>query len=203
MYDKNDFWAQKARKEGYPARSVYKLIEIDAKFRLFPKVPAGAPFKVLDLGAAPGSWSLYALRRLGAGGSLCACDLGPLSGSAEGLFDDARFFFLQGDFTTPESRAIIAGRAPFQLVLSDAAPLTSGNRSVDVLRSLDLAENALSIAEQCLESGARLVIKIFQGCGSAEFLKKARLLFDELKTFKPTSCRANSFETYIIGLGKR
>lgn len=198
-YDKQDFWALKAKKAGYPARSVYKLEEIDKKFSLFDKIQGGK-FAVLDLGAAPGSWSLYALRRLKEGGFLCACDIKALSREFdEGLFDNSnKFFFVQGDFTLNENRERIASFAPYKLILSDAAPATSGNRSIDTLRSLDLAETVFNFAEAMLAPGGGLVLKIFQGGQTDDFLKKLRSFFITVKTFKPQACRANSFETYII-----
>jgi 23S rRNA (uridine2552-2'-O)-methyltransferase len=205
-YAQPDFWARKAAKEGYPARSVYKLRELDEKWRL---VRGGA--RVLDLGAAPGSWSLYVLRMGaartagGTAGFLCACDLLPLSRAYdEGLFDDEnRFFFLQGDFLLDENRRQIEERGPYNLVLSDAAPATSGNRTVDTMRSLALAETALSFAKNTLERGGNFVVKIFQGTDSGAFITSVRAVFDAVKTAKPAACRANSFEMYVIGLGRK
>jgi 23S rRNA (uridine2552-2'-O)-methyltransferase len=198
-YDKQDFWALKAKKEGYPARSVYKLEEIDKKFSLLNNM-RGSKLNVLDLGAAPGSWSLWLLRRIKNGDFLCACDLKPLSHEFDrGLFDDKnKFFFIHGDFTLEENRTLIASFAPYSLIISDAAPATSGNRSIDTDRSLDLAETVFHFAETLLADGGSLVIKIFQGGRTDDFLKKIRPLFNSVKTFKPRSCRANSFETYII-----
>ncbi|MDR2864463.1 MAG: RlmE family RNA methyltransferase [Spirochaetaceae bacterium] len=203
-YEKSDFWAEKARKEDYPARSVYKLREIDKKFKLLGK-NANKPFHILDLGAAPGSWSLYVLRHLSGSGFLCACDLKPLSREFDAnLFDNTdRFFFLQGDFTQDENHAIIERYAPYGLIISDAAPATSGMRSLDTARSLALSESVLESAQKTLSPAGNLVIKIFQGGESPEFLKKIRLFFNEVKTFKPSSCRSNSFETYVIALGKK
>ena len=215
-YSKLDHWSLKAQKEGYPARSVYKLKEMDEKFGLLKS--GRLPFKVLDLGAAPGSWSLYVLRKLsgrsGAGAingssplaevSLVSVDLSPLSRQYDqGLFDRPDFYFIQGDFTLPEIREGILSQGPYRLLLSDAAPATTGNRSVDTLRSLDLAETALYYAETALAKGGSMVVKVFQGGDTGTLLKKLRGLFETGKSFKPQACRAESFETYYLGLGKK
>jgi 23S rRNA (uridine2552-2'-O)-methyltransferase len=212
-YKKPDFWSRKAQKEGYPARSVYKLEEMDQKFGLLSppgRTVRGGSFRILDLGAAPGSWSLYVLRKFAAKKnalpalSLTAVDLSPLSSRyGPGLFTEDRFFFLQGDMTAADTQAAIRGRGPYSLVLSDAAPATMGNRSVDTLRSLELAETALWYGETALEQGGSLVIKVFQGGGTQGLLKKICSLFKAGKSFKPQACRRESFETYYLGLGKK
>ena len=204
-YSKPDHWSIKAQKEGYPARSVYKLKEMDEKFGLVKA--SRSPFRVLDLGAAPGSWSLYILRKLPLKADaplLVSIDLAPLSRQYdEGLFDRPDFLFLQGDFTSGEIRETVVSHGPYNLVVSDAAPFTTGNRSVDTLRSLDLAETALHYAETTLAKGGNLVIKVFQGGDTGKLLKAIRGLFETGKSFKPQACRAESFETYYLGLGRR
>ena len=222
-YSKLDHWALKAQKEGYPARSVYKLKEMDEKFALLKKSrsaksASSGPFRVLDLGAAPGSWSLYLLRKFlnKPGGSqgakqynpapfaLVAVDLAPLSRACDqGLFDKPEFIFIQGDFTDSENRGKILSLGPYNLLISDAAPATSGNRSLDTIRSLELAGTALDYARTCLSSGGNLVIKVFQGGDTGDLLKNIRGLFKTGRSFKPQSCRAESFETYFLGLGKK
>jgi 23S rRNA (uridine2552-2'-O)-methyltransferase len=214
-YSKPDHWSQKAQKEGYPARSVYKLKEMDEKFSLVKN--ARSPFRILDLGAAPGSWSLYLLRKLPLKSDalilsgtkppepvLVSIDLAPISRQYdEGLFDRPDFLFLQGDFTSGEIREAIVSQSPYNLIVSDAAPSTTGNRSVDTLRSLDLAETALYYAEKTLTKGGNLVIKVFQGGDTGKLLKAIRSLFETGKSFKPQACRAGSFETYYLGIGRR
>jgi 23S rRNA (uridine2552-2'-O)-methyltransferase len=200
-YEKPDHWALKAQKEGYPARSVYKLRELDEKFSLL-RLNGGS--RILDLGAAPGSWSLYTLRKLAGRGFLAAVDLAPLSRRYDrGLFEGPNFFFIQGDMTAPAIREALFARGPFHLVMSDAAPATTGNRSVDTLRSLALAEAALDYAEAALSPGGNLAIKVFQGGDSAGLLKRVRALFGAAKSHKPAACRSGSFETYYLGLGRR
>jgi 23S rRNA (uridine2552-2'-O)-methyltransferase len=213
-YSKPDHWSIKAQKEGYPARSVYKLKEMDEKFGL---VKNARPFRILDLGAAPGSWSLYILRKLplkeGALETsgvkppepmLVSIDLAPLSRQYdEGLFDRPDFLFIQGDFTSGEIRETVVSHGPYNLVVSDVAPFTTGNRSVDTLRSLDLAETALHYAETALARGGNLAIKVFQGGDTGKLLKAIRGLFETGKSFKPQACRAGSFETYYMGRGRR
>ena len=226
-YTKPDHWSIKAQKEGYPARSVYKLKEIDEKFGL---LKSNRPdFKALDLGAAPGSWSLYILRKLPKA-SLLSNDLSPLSRQYDnGLFDRQGFSFIQGDFTLAPVRDAIISGAPYNLIVSDAAPATSGNRSLDTLRSLGLAETVLSYAvgqaagtdaggdasdygsdtsdagrepaPPVLARGGNFLIKIFQGGETGALLKKMRGPFENAKAYKPQVCRAESYETYFLGLG--
>jgi len=205
-YKKPDYWQQKARKEGYPARSVYKLKEIDEKFGLFKGRGA---LKVLDIGAAPGSWSLYILRKF-AGKNipetslLVAADLSPLSREFDnGLFDKENFFFIQGDVTTKDVNEALLSKGPYSVIVSDVAPSTTGNHMVDSARSLDLAETVLAYAETALTPGGSLVIKVFQGSGIDALLKRMKQLFTTAKTFKPEACRGESVETYFVGLGKK
>lgn len=204
-YKKPDYWSLKAQKEGYPARSVYKLREMDEKFSLLPRsLGADTSFRILDLGAAPGSWSLYVLRRMAGRGFLAAADLVPLSRQYDtGLFEGKNFFFIRGDITEQEIQETLAARGPYHLVMSDAAPATTGNRSVDTLRSLALVETVIHYADTTLVPGGSLAVKVFQGEGSPEILKGIRERFRTGKSFKPQACRGSSFETYYIGLGKK
>jgi len=202
-YSAPDFWTQKAFKEGYPARSVYKLQEIDEKFSLIPKNPA-SDFRILDVGAAPGSWSLYVLRKLSGRGLLTAIDLSPLSRQYDkGLFDGENFTFLQGDIYSPEIRDSILATGPFNLIISDIAPATSGTKYLDSIRSLELVQAVLAIGQEALLPQGKLLVKIFQGGDSAELLQAMRQTFLRARSYKPTACRSESFETYFLGLGKR
>ena len=202
-YKKPDFWQQKAKSEGYPARSVYKLKEIDEKFDIF-KARINGQVKVLDIGAAPGSWSLFVLRTVFPKikqAFLAAVDLSPLSREFDrGLFDKDNFFFIQGDITLPEIREVLLSKGPYSTIISDAAPATTGSHTVDAARSYNLAEEVINYAES-LAPGGNLVVKVFQGGDSAELLKRMKTLFSTAKTFKPTACRNESVETYFIGLG--
>ena len=203
-YDKLDHWSLKAQKEGYPARSVYKLKEMDEKFGLFKGSKTAAGIRVLDLGAAPGSWSLYVLRKFAGTGFLAAADLSPLSRAFDkGLFDGPNFFFIQGDIYEQATRDTLASKGPYRLLISDVAPSTTGNRSVDTLRSLALVEEVVNYAELCLEKGGSLVVKIFQGGDVQSVQKRIKSLFDVSRAFKPEACRSNSFETYLIGQGRK
>jgi len=208
-YKKPDHWQLKARQEGYPARSVYKLMEIDKKFDFF-KIPR-LSLRALDLGAAPGSWSLYLLRKIAGkqhssqqSGFLLAADLSPLSREFDkGLFDESYFHFIQGDITAPEVQKEILSKGPYSVIISDAAPNTTGNHMVDSARSLELVEMVIGYAQTSLATGGNLAVKIFQGSGTDALLKQIRTLFNTVKSFKPEACRGESVETYFIGLGKK
>jgi len=204
-YKKPDYWQQKARKEGYPARSVYKLKEIDEKFGLFRvrKLAGMNVPRILDIGAAPGSWSLYTLRKFAGNGFLAAADLSPLSREFDkGLFDGDNFFFIQGDVTTSQVREALLSKSPYSVIISDAAPGTTGNHIVDSARSLELAETVVEYAQDALASGGNLVVKIFQGSGTDAVLKHMKTLFTTAKSYKPEACRNESVETYFLGLGR-
>lgn len=193
-YAKPDFWSQKAFKEGYPARSVYKLKEMNEKFKLIPK--GGA---VLDLGAAPGSWTMYLIRTLSADSRIVACDLNALSGDVKG----ENLSFVQGDLNEASVRDQIRALGPYSTVVCDAAPLTTGNRIVDTARSSQLVEMAIWYAEKMLATGGNFCVKMFQNGDQQAALKKMREVFTTAKGFKPEACRSESFEMYLIGLGKK
>jgi len=207
-YKKPDHWQLKARKEGYPARSVYKLKEIDEKFSLFK---TRGESRILDIGAAPGSWSLYVLRKINAvksgamgKGFLAAADLCALSREFDnGLFDNENFFFIQGDVTETEVRETLLSKGPYNVIISDVAPNTTGNHMIDSARSLELAETVLSCAENALASGGNLAVKVFQGAGVDAILKRMKMIFTTAKSFKPQACRGESVETYFVGLNKK
>jgi len=193
-YEKPDFWALKAKKEGYPARSVYKLEEIDTKFGIIrPNV------RILDIGAAPGSWSLWVLRRLAGKGFLAAVDLQPLGVSPA----DANFFFIQGDLYDASIRSVLAEKGPYDIVLSDAAPATSGNSGLDTDRSEAIVETVLDYAETMLRPGGAMVAKLFMGGGQRDILDRMKSMFASARAFKPAACRQVSFETYLVGQGKK
>lgn len=193
-YEKPDFWSRKAFSEGYPARSVYKLQEIDQKFGMIKK-----NYKVLDLGAAPGSWTTFLLRQMEGSGKVVSCDLNPLSKSVKG----DNLVFIQGDLQQKEIVEKIKSEGPFDLVVCDAAPLTTGNRVVDTARSSGLVKMAIWYAQTMLKEGGNFAVKIFQNGDQQALLKMMREVFENAKGFKPQACRSESFETYLIGLGKK
>ncbi|HPX46737.1 MAG: RlmE family RNA methyltransferase [Treponema sp.] len=193
-YDKPDFWSKKAFSEGYPARSVYKLKEMDDKFGLIKK-----SWRILDLGAAPGSWTTFALRMLDGNGHVTAIDLSPLAKDVKA----ENLSFFQGDLYAPEIRENARKLGPYNLVMCDAAPATTGNRTIDTARSSGLVELAIYYAEHMLAPGGNFVVKIFQGGDQQAHLKALRNLFESARGFKPEACRTGSFETYLVGLGKK
>lgn len=193
--DKADFYTKKAHKEGYPARSVYKLEEIQASNNI---IKPGD--NVLDVGAAPGSWTLYTHRELlKTKGSIVAVDLNPLN--LNPIPPTVTFF--QGDAFSKEIRLKLIENGPYDAIISDAAPMTMGNRNVDTMRSENLAEQVLYLATEHLKPHGNLVIKIFQGGGQQEILKQMRLIFNKAKTTKPKACRTDSFEIFLIGIDKK
>jgi 23S rRNA (uridine2552-2'-O)-methyltransferase len=168
-----DHFFLKAKRENYPARSIYKLKELDDKFRLFRR-----GMKVLDLGAAPGSWSLGAAEKVGDKGLVVACDLAP----TDTAFPATVRFFVEDVFArSPEFEAVLANTAPFDLVLSDMAPRTTGAKGTDQARSLDLCLEALAVAERCLARGGGFVAKLFMGPDARDLLRALRERFATVK----------------------
>jgi 23S rRNA (uridine2552-2'-O)-methyltransferase len=195
MPGKPDYYWQKSKDEGYPARSVWKLQQMQERFRL---LDAGA--RVLDLGCSPGSWSLMVLELLGGRGALTGVDLDEPDTK---LLTRAGFTFIRGDFTDPAVLAAVAARGPFDVVLSDAAPSTTGNRISDTERSLELGRAVLSAAARCLRTGGNLALKIFQGGGERDLLDALRAGFDSARAFKPKASRSESMEIYFVALHRR
>lgn len=193
MKGKPDYYWRKSKEEGYPARSVFKLQEIQEKHR---PVPPGS--RVLDLGASPGSWSLWLLDLLAANGSVTGVDLNDPDGK---LLARKNYRFLRGDFTSEEAVRWIRDRGPYDVVVSDAAPSTSGNRMMDTARSAQIARQVLAICEHSLVPGGNCVFKIFQGGEERDLLALVRARFASARAFKPKASRSESMETYFIGLG--
>jgi len=188
----SDPFVKQAQKDGYRARSAYKLIELNEKDRL---IRPG--MRILDLGSAPGGWSQVAGKLVGARGRVLATDI---------LRMDAlpNVDFMQGDFTED---AVIQqmldwlGGAKFDLILSDIAPNTTGIGSVDAAKSVYLLELALDAARKTLKSHADFVAKMFQGSGSDQFLKELRTPFDKVAVRKPAASRKESREVYVVAKG--
>lgn len=193
--DKADSYTLRARREGYPARSVYKLEEINASHHLIK--PGDS---VLDVGAAPGSWTLFTHRELLKGnGKIVSVDLNPLNLNPV----PPTVTVIVGDAFSRENRAKLIELGPYDAIISDAAPMTTGNRTVDTTRSEWLAEQVVLLAGEQLKEHGNLVIKIFQGGGQVEILKMMRQMFQKAKPFKPKACRDDSFEIYLVGLDRK
>jgi len=184
---------RRAKRERFPARSVYKLQEIQQKFRILRKGD-----RVLDLGCAPGSWLVYAARCAGPGGRVLGVDPQPVT-----VHLPEHATVLRTDVFQPQSAAMDSVRnRSFDVVLSDMAPATTGQKDTDAARSLRLCEAALEIARQTLVPGGRLVVKIFQGPDFEAFRTAMNALFEQCRIYKPRSSRKASKEIYLIGMGK-
>ena len=190
-----DSYTLRARKEGYPARSVYKLEEIQKQFAIIKKGDT-----VLDVGAAPGSWTLFTNNVLLKGvGKIVAVDLNPLSINPI----PHTVISYVGDAFGNEIRPKLIEHGPYDAIISDAAPLTTGNRGVDTARSEHLAEQVILLGAEHLKTGGNLVVKLFQGGGEQELMKRIRNLFTRAKIVKPKACRDDSFEIYLVGVGRK
>ncbi len=187
-YKKPDRFTVAAKKAGFPARSVFKLEEIDRRARIFR-----AGMKVLDLGAAPGSWALYAAQKVGPSGKVMAVDLKPIT-----LALPSNVTFQVGDALTLDNEALGAF-APYDVVLSDMAPSTTGVRFTDQARSYELFTRALEIAAALLRPGGSFVGKIFMGEDLPNARARVRELFDKERLIRPEGTRTQSYELFVIG----
>lgn len=188
----SDPYVKRAQQEGYRSRAAYKLLEIQEKDRVM-----AAGMRVVDLGAAPGSWSQIAARLVGGQGQVFALDLldmEPLAG----------VLVLKGDF---REAAVLSelhtslGEDPLDLILSDMAPNISGTSAVDQPRVVYLVELALELARETLKPGGGLVVKAFQGEGFDAVLGSLRNTFSRVVTRKPQSSRPESRELYLVAQG--
>jgi len=186
-----DPYGIKAKEEGYPARSVYKLIEIQDKYQL---IRPGQ--RIVDLGCHPGSWLRFCSQAVGPSGLVMGLDLKeptiPLS---------PNMIYLQADLLTVPDKTIKEWAVRADVVLSDISPKTSGIKWLDHQRSLDLNLRALEIGLHILIKGGAVVFKIFDGRGTKDFIKKMKDHFEPLHIHKPKSSRSESSEIYLIGQG--
>ena len=184
-----DPYVQRARRDGWRSRAVYKLEQIDEKERLLRP-----DMTVVDLGAAPGSWSQYVTEKLKGRARIIAVDLLPMDSlpSVE---------FIQGDFTDDavlEEIASCLGDDKAGLVLSDLAPNISGLKAVDQPRSMYLVELAVELCGEVLKRRGDFVCKLFQGEGSEQLIMAVRSQFQRVKVMKPAASRAGSREVYLV-----
>jgi len=190
-YAKPDRFTRAAKDAGYPARSVFKLEEIDRRVRLLKPGQ-----RVLDLGAAPGSWSLYAAGRIGPNGKLFAVDLTPI-----GIALPPQAEFLQGDALSLANEEL-ARYAPYDVVLSDMAPNTTGSRITDQVRSAELFLRALAVAATLGAKGGAFVGKIFMSDELPPARAELRKHYAAERLIRPEGTRAISTEIFAIGTGK-
>lgn len=187
-----DEYVQRAQKEGYRSRAIYKLIEIQEKDRLLK-----SGMTVIDLGAAPGGWTEYAVKLLGKKGRMIALDILPM----EPIKD---VHIIQGDFREDEALSDlmeVIGKDKADLVFSDMAPNISGMDVVDIPRAYYLAELTLDLSQQVLKKGGGMLVKLFQGEGFDEYHKALKKNFKRVVVRKPKASRARSREIYALATG--
>ncbi len=185
-----DPYVQMANKEGYRSRAVYKLMELDERDHLLKP-----GMTVVDLGAAPGSWTQVVAKKISSAGMLIALDILPMDPVHGAVF-------IQGDFREDAAlarlEAALQGR-PVDLVISDMAPNISGIGLSDQARSMHLAELALEFSRQHLKPGGNFLVKVFQGDGFDEFVREMRACFAQVLVRKPKASRDRSTEVYMLG----
>lgn len=188
-----DGYYRKAKAEGFAARSVYKLEQMDRRYKLLRRGQ-----RVVDLGCHPGSWLQYAARRVGAGGLVVGVDLKPPTVKLEEWVR-----FVQRDVRELGAEDLKAFAEAFDVILSDVAPATTGIRHADEAASVQLVEAVLSLAAGVLKPGGALVAKVYEGGSTPGLLKRVKGMFAMAKAHKPEASRAGSRELYLVGRGFR
>jgi 23S rRNA (uridine2552-2'-O)-methyltransferase len=188
-----DHYFHKAKKDNFLARSVYKLEEIDLKYKVLQKDD-----NVLDLGYHPGSWVQYTADLIGPNGKVIGIDIREVNQSLVSL---KNVTLMEKDFFTVTGPADLGNDKPFDVILSDMAPNTTGIKSVDQDRSLNLVEAIFDHIHLLLREDGNLVIKVFDSNGAQQYLKEQRKLFEHFHFLKPKSTRSVSKEFFVIGKG--
>ena len=184
---KRDIYVRQSQVDGYRARSAYKLIEIDEKFKIFKN-----GISVIDLGASPGSWSQYIARTVKSG-RLVSIDL-------KGMEEIDNTIQIKADFTEESSKEEIKGffKSKVDVVVSDMAVNTTGIKDIDAIYTGELAMEAMNFSKDILDKEGRFVSKIFLGSSFNEIVALGKKIFKEVKVFKPKSSRKESKESFII-----
>ena len=193
MYERKDTFYKKAKREGYRARSAYKLIELNREFRMLRP-----GMRVVDLGSWPGGWVQVTAELVGQTGKVVGIDLVALE-----PLSFTQVTLLQGDATDPaqQEKILAALGGPADVMLSDMAPKLTGIREVDEARSMELCHAALHCAQTLLRPSGMLLLKAFMGPEHKALLSELRLIFTSVKTTKPESSRKGSAETYVLAAG--
>ena len=190
---RRDIYVRKSKIDGYRSRAVYKLIEIDEKFKIFKN-----GISVVDLGASPGSWSQYSAKKI-KNGNILSIDLKPME-KIENIKQ------IIGNFLEPKVQQKILeyfgvqhiNEGKVDVVISDMAENTTGNKNLDSISSGELCKEALIFASHVLKKNSHFVSKIFMGSSFNEIISTARFYFKETKVFKPLASRKDSKESFII-----
>ena len=184
---KRDIYVRQSKVDGYRARSAYKLIEIDKKFKIFKN-----GMFILDIGAAPGSWSQYASKTI-KNGKIISIDLKEISPIDNGTH-------IKGDFTEPDIQEKIRENLTkeFDVVMSDMAVNTTGVKSLDSIQTGELCKEAMTFSKKVISSKGYFISKIFMGSTFNEIVALGKKIFKEVKVFKPLSSRKESKESFII-----
>lgn len=188
-----DSYRRQAQAEGFVSRAVYKLKAVDEKYRLFR--PGD---RVLDLGCSPGSWLQYIISRVGPEGLVLGVDL-----EAPRVTLVHPLYFIPGDVLSLDLKAIQAQSPYFNVIVSDLAPRTSGIKTVDQERSLELAQRAWEAAQELLAPGGHFLVKIFEGPDIGRLADRLKKAFRRFHRVKPAGSRTASKEYYLLGLGKQ
>ena len=184
---KRDIYVRQSKVDGYRARSAYKLIEIDKKFKIFKN-----GMFILDIGAAPGSWSQYASKAI-KNSKIISIDLKDMSPIDNGIH-------IKGDFTEPDIQEKIRENLTkeFDVVMSDMAVNTTGIKNLDSIQTGELCKEAMIFSKKVISSKGYFISKIFMGSTFNEIVALGKKIFREVKVFKPLSSRKESKESFII-----
>jgi 23S rRNA (uridine2552-2'-O)-methyltransferase len=184
---RRDIYVRRSKVDGYRSRAAYKLIEIDEKFKIFKN-----GISVIDLGAAPGSWSQYLSKKI-KNSKVVSIDLREM----EAINNIVQ---IKGDFTEEKNKSKIKDffKSNVDVVLSDMAVNTTGNKNIDSIYTGELCMEAMIFSRKILNNSGKFISKIFMGSTFNEIVAEAKLIFKEVKVFKPKSSRKNSKESFII-----
>ena len=194
-FNPHDHFFKKAKKDNFAARSVYKLEEIDKRFKIFKSND-----RILDLGASPGSWSQYVSQKVGPQGQVLGVDLKPVDVKLNNAV------FIQADLRDLNLKDVFEENGfhpPFDAVISDMAPSTTGIRVTDQARSLELCELALQIAVQFVKPKGHFICKLFHSDEFQNLKKQIVQHFEKFEAVKPEATRSISKEIFLVGLKKK
>jgi 23S rRNA (uridine2552-2'-O)-methyltransferase len=191
-YTQPDRFTRAAKAAGYPARSVFKLEEIQRRYHIFRQGQ-----RVLDLGAAPGSWTLYVSKEVGPSGRVLAADLSEFPGGVPSNVTVRQLDVMKA------GRAELGDLAPYHVVLSDMAPRTSGNKARDQALSFELCQRALVVADELGAADSHIVLKLFMSNDFKTLETALRARYAECRTVRPEATRSQSTEVFLVGLRRR